>query len=209
MTPTATFIDLQKIKQKKVRKFLTDKGITTTAQFPILIPVCTDTARLDTYHQHAKTFLIHRRLAEVWETYKTISPEEAWRGEMVSFGLQYNRAKDRVTYMHDPYEGMEKGQVIILNLRLFGGLFNLAVAHEVMEVNNEAHSLKLCYMKGGASEGSQHISLKETAEGFTEVFHLTYYKSGSNFRDTRIYPPLHTKAISEFHNNVKRKAESL
>jgi hypothetical protein len=209
MTPTTTFIDLEKIKQKKVRKFLRDKGITTTAQFPILTPVCTDTSRLATYHQHAKTFLIRRRLAEVWETYKTISPEEAWRGEMVSFGLQYNRAKDKVTYMHDAYEGMEKGQVIILNLRLFGGLFNLAVAHEVMEVNDEEHTLKLCYMKGGASEGSQHISLTETAEGFTEVFHLTYYKSGSNFRDTRIYPPLHTKAISEFHNKVKRKAESL
>ena len=111
--------------------------------------------------------------------------------------------------MFDPYEGMEKGQVIILNLRLFGGLFNLAVAHEVMEVNDEEHSLKLCYMKGGASEGSQHISLKETPEGFTEVFHHTYYKSGSNFRDTRVYPPLHTRAISEFHNNVKRRAESL
>jgi hypothetical protein len=63
-------------------------------------------------------------------------------------------------------------------------------------------------MRGGASAGSQIIALRETSDGFTEVSHKTFYKSNSNFRDTRIYPGLHTRAISEFHLNVKKKAEA-
>ena len=63
-------------------------------------------------------------------------------------------------------------------------------------------------MVGGASAGSQWISLKPTAEGYTEVTHDTLYRSGSNFRDTKLYPALHTKAITEFHDSVKKKAES-
>ena len=103
---------------------------------------------------------------------------------------------------------MQKGQIIILNLNLFWGLLNIAVAHEVTEVNEQKRLIKLCYMKGGASEGSQWITLNETKEGYTEVSHQTLYKSKSNFRDTKLYPALHTKAITEFHLNVKRKAES-
>jgi len=208
MTATvSTPINFERIRQKKVKKFLIDKGITTAVQFPLLTPVCTQGSQFATHCQHAKTFLVRERLPVVWEAYKHISPEEAWRGEMVSFGLQYSRRKNTLTYLHDPYEGMEPGQIIVLNLRLFGGLFNLAVAHEVMAVNDNEHSIQLCYMQGGASEGSQHITLRETPAGFTEVYHHTYYKSKSNFRDKRLYPGLHTKAITEFHDNVRRKVE--
>jgi hypothetical protein len=127
---------------------------------------------------------------------------------MVSFGLQYSRARNVVSYLDDPYSGMEAGQVIVLNLKLFWGLLNIAVAHEVAEINDADRTMKLCYMMGGASEGSQWIALSETQHGFTKVSHETYYKSNSNFRDNTLYPPLHTKAISEFHHNVRRHAES-
>jgi hypothetical protein len=83
------------------------------------------------------------------------------------------------------------------------------VAHQIAEVNHSEMMFKLCYMVGGASTGSQWITLKSTAEGHTEVHHNTLYKSDSNFRDTKLYPALHTKAITEFHESVKRKAESL
>ena len=40
--------------------------------------------------------------------------------------------------------------------------------------------------------------------GKTEVSHHTFYRSGSWFRDKFIYPYFHTKAINEFHGNVRR-----
>ena len=161
------------------------------------------------YHLHTKTFLIRSKIDCVWNAYKTIHPKEAWNGAMVSFGLQYSRMNNSINYINDAYSGMEKGQIIILNLRLLWGGINIAVAHEVREVNDQIRMIRLCYMRGGASEGSQIITMRETKDGFTEVLHKTFYKSKSHFRDTRLYPRLHTKAITEFHLNVKKKAEGV
>ena len=172
-------------------------------------PECYNPALESTYHIHNKTFLIRSNIDCVWNAYKTIHPKEAWNGAMVSFGLQYSTKKNSINYINDDYAGMEKGQIIILNLRLLWGGFNIAVAHEVSEVNEQKRMIKLCYMRGGASEGSQMITMRETKEGFTEVLHKTFYKSNSNFRDTKLYPRLHTRAITEFHLNVKKKAEGI
>lgn len=201
-------VDFRRIKHKKVKKFMTDYGLTHVGGFRSMTPVCYVAADKSSYHSHHKTFLIRKNIDLVWDTYLSIHPMEAWNGEMVSFGLQYSKKDELINYLTDDYTGMQKGQIIILNLNLFWGLLNIAVAHEVMEVNEEKRLIKLCYMKGGASEGSQWITLAETKEGYTEVSHQTLYKSKSNFRDTKLYPALHTKAITEFHLNVKRKAES-
>lgn len=200
-------VDFQKIKQKKVRRFVKRYGLNSLIGFTKILPICYDPASKSSYQMHRKSFLIRQDIVSVWNVYKTIHPKEAWNGEMVGFGLQYSKQSNKVSYLNDEYTGMEKGQIIILNLRLFWGALNIAVAHEVAEVNEKERRIKLCYMEGGASEGSQWITLRETKEGFTRVSHQTYYKSKSNFRDTRIYPRFHTKAISEFHGNVKKKAE--
>jgi hypothetical protein len=202
-------VDFERIKHKKIKKFIIDYGLLNGAGFTRLQPLCYNPEDKDSYHKHYKTFLIKRSIESVWETYVKIHPMEAWNGEMVSFGLQYSRTNDRISYLADDYTGMQKGQIIILNLRLFWGLLNIAVAHEVAEVNEKEYMIKLCYMKGGASEGSQWITLHKTTDGFTEVSHQTFYKGKSNFRDTKLYPRLHTKAITEFHLGVKAKAESM
>jgi len=200
-------VDFRKIKQKKVRGFVRQYGLNSLIGFSRMLPICYDPATKSSYHKHFKSFVIRQNVESVWNVYMTIHPKEAWNGEMVGFGLQYSKKRNKVNYVNDDYTGMEKGQIIILNLRLFWGALNIAVAHEVAEVNEQERRIKLCYMEGGASEGSQWITLRETKEGFTRVSHHTYYKSKSNFRDTRIYPKFHTKAISEFHDNVKKKAE--
>ena len=187
---------------------MNDYGLTHVSGFRTMEPLCYIAADKNTYHAHHKTFLIKENISLVWDTYLSIHPMEAWNGEMVSFGLQYSKKDELINYLTDDYTGMQKGQIIILNLNLFWGLLNIAVAHEVTEINEQKRLIKLCYMKGGASEGSQWITLTETKEGYTEVSHETLYKSKSNFRDTKLYPALHSKAISEFHLNVKRKAES-
>jgi hypothetical protein len=200
-------IDLDRISQKKVKKFITDYGLHTTSAFVNMQQAGYDASLNSTYHTHHKTFLIRQRVGLVWDAYMTIHPKDAWKGKMVSFGVQYSNRDNKLNYIHDDYEGMEAGQIIILNLKLLWGALNIAVAHQIAEVNEQEKLIKLCYMAGGASEGSQWITMRETTEGFTEVSHHTLYKSKSSFRDKTLYPRLHTKAISEFHASVRRKAE--
>ena len=199
-------IDLKRIKQSTVTEFLKKFGISTLDQLAALKPLCYNEANAGTYRRHVHTFQIKKDVRTVWNVYANIHPKEAWNTGMVSFGLQFSRSNHSINYLSDPDSGMEKDQILLLNLRLPGGLANIAVAHYVAEINEDKRVIKLCYMEGGASEGSQWITLKETAEGFTEVTHLTLYKSNSIFRDKILYPPLHTRAISEFHEIVRRKA---
>lgn len=200
--------DLARIQQKKVKEYVALNRLHQPAGFSALKTACYDPRINESYHIHQETFVVRKPVAQVWHAYKSINPKEAWNGAMVSFGLQFARSSNTLSYVNDRYTGMEVGQVIVLHLRLLLGLLNIAVAHEVVEVNEAEKLIKLCYMEGGASEGSQWINLRETADGFTEVFHKTLYKSNSPFRDKWLYPRLHTKAIGEFHENVKRKAES-
>ena len=199
-------INLERIKQKTVITFLKKLGITTLDQLARLKPLCYNEAFASTYRRHVCTFLIEKDVRTVWNVYANIHPKQVWNAGMVSFGLQFSKSNHSIHYLSDPDAIMEKGQILLLNLKLLGGLVNIPVAYEIAEMNEEQRIIKLCYLEGIASEGSQWISLKETAEGFTEVTHLTLYKSHSKFRDKILYPPLHTKAISEFHEIVKRKA---
>ncbi len=200
-------VDFEKVRQKKVKEFMLKHNLNHITGFTRLQAICYDPAVGASYQKHLQTFIIKSDVDSVWNTYKTIHPKDAWSGEMISFGVQYSRTNNTFNYLDDPYSGMEKGQIIIINLKMFWGLLHLAVAHEVAEVNEQNRMIKLCYTIGGASEGSQWITFKETPEGFTEVSHMTLYKSKSKFRDTKLYPRFHSKAITEFHNNVKKKAE--
>lgn len=200
-------VDFEKVKQSKVKRFLLHHKLNDVTGFTKLESICYNPEVEASYQKHHQTFLIKNNVESVWHTYKTIHPKEAWNGEMVSFGVQYSKSSNSINYLNDHYTGMQQGQILVLNLKMFWGLLHLAVAHQVSEVNEQQRMIKLCYMKGGASEGSQWITLHETEEGFTEVSHLTLYKSKSKFRDTKLYPRLHAKAIAEFHGNVKRKAE--
>ena len=202
-------VDHSRINQKKVSEFIVSNGLESPSDFPRMRPTCYDPAFETSYHRHYEVFLIKQSVEKVWRIYESIHPREAWVGSMVSFGVQYSQQDNTLNYLDDEYAGMQPGQLLILNLRLLMGLINIAVAHQVAEVNEEEKSFKLCYIKGGASEGSQWISLHETEDGHTEVRHLTLYKSDSRFRDTMLYPRLHTKAIAEFHQNIKRRAEGI
>lgn len=202
-------VDFKKISQNTVKKFLLHRNLNKAADFSGLQSVCFDPAYETTCQKHLRSYSIRQNIDAVWNIYKSIHPREAWCGEMVSFGLQYSRKDTTINYVNDPYPGLEVGQIIIMNLQFLWGLFHIAVAHEVAAIDEKERMIKLCYMDGGASEGSQWITLHETSEGFTEVSHLTLYKSNSNFRDTKLYPWLHNRVITEFHLNIKKKAELL
>jgi len=197
-------VDFTRIRQKQVKRYMAENGLLKLKDFKNLKPANNNVA----LRKHVKKFLIKQNCDLVWSMYKNIAPKDAWNGSMVSFGMQYSRQENKITYTEDHYSGMEKGQIIFLHLNIYG-LLSLAVAHEVTEVNEVERFFRTTYMEHGKSAGTQHIQIHPTKEGYSEIIHETLYKSDSPFRDKILYPRLHTKAITEFHENVKRKVVAL
>lgn len=206
---TNNTIDFSQIKKKSVRKLFNKNGLRTLTDLSKLVSYCYHPSDGKTYHKHLKTFLMNASIEKVWDTYKTIPPADTWNGRMVSFGVMYSRSKNQITFPGDAYAGIETGQLLFLNLNLLANVLHLAVGHEVTGVFDDQKHIKICYVQNGASVGTQLIQLKKISDTQTEVLHETWYTSGSWLRDKLLYPVFHTRAITEFHLNVKRKAEAL
>jgi len=198
-------IEFGKIKQKKIRSLMLKNDLHQSYDFEHLQEVCTLTEEKETYSRHTKTFYVHDSIENVWKTYCTISPKQSWCGKMVSFGTLFNSSSKPLIYANDPYEGLKVGQILFIQLKLFKGLYKLAVAHKVTGIDAEKKLIQICYLKNGASAGSQYIKMRTLENGYTEIVHETFYRSKSKFRDARIYPKIHEKVISEFHENVASK----
>ncbi|MFS0489203.1 hypothetical protein [Leadbetterella byssophila] len=200
LSAQAEIIDFTRIRQKKVRKLMAENALVLKEDFKRLETTCFQDD--GSYSKNTKSFLIKASPDAVWAAYKGSKPRQCWIGKLVSFGCLYDSPNTPMVYDDNEYSGMKVGQILFIQLRLFGGIYKLAVAHKVVAVNEESRSLQICYLKRGASEGSQFIRLIPTPEGYTEVLHETYYKSSSAFRDKRIYPGIHEKVISAYHENV-------
>lgn len=198
------FLDVSRIKPKKVKKFLRDNGLSGPDDFIDFHSVCFDPSNSSEYSYHTRTYTFNRNIDEMWEVYKTIHPNES-NGKMISFALGYCKNSKQVIYQEDHYPGVEVGQVMILNLNIFN-LSSIVVAHEVKEVNEEAKCIRLSYMKQGKARGSQWFRLTRLSDTETEVKHETYYKSNSFIRDKFFYPLVHGMIISEFHHSIYKKA---
>jgi hypothetical protein len=158
----------------------------------------------NTYHEHLEIYAYNETIDTIWDAYVNIPPEKAWGGKMLHFHRLYSRITKEEIFPGQVYlGGMVEGQVLILNLHVISGAIKLQVGHEVKEINKVKKLIRICYLENSKSEGSQFISFKTLPNGKTEVSHKTFYKSGSLFRDKVIYPYFHTKAINEFHGNVR------
>jgi len=209
MAEIESLIDFLRIKKKSVHRLFGKNKIQALKHLSDLQSFCYDPNNGRNYHKHVKTFRIKAPIDKVWQTYKTIPPQDTWNGKMVSFGMMYSRKGNQITFSDDSYSGLEPGQLIFLNLNLFANKAHLAVGHEVVDVFEDLKQIKICYVQNGASMGTQLIQVKKISDAETEVVHETWYTSGSWLRDKLLYPIFHTRAISEFHNNVKLKAEGL
>jgi hypothetical protein len=153
-------IDFRRIRQEKVRKLLVDNNLKSLSDLSKLKSLCYDPSDGKRYYKHIKSFLIQADLDTVWQTYKTVNPQETRSGSMVSFGLMYSRGRREIMYPGDPYHGIEAGQILFLNLNLFANKVHLAVGHEITGVNDADKTIKICYLQNGASTGTQLIQLK-------------------------------------------------
>lgn len=200
-------IDMQKIPQRKVRAYIQGQKHINIQKFSDLIPTCCNGQDLTAFYQIEKTYLIKENINELWEKYKSVSPADLWKSKMVSFSFLYSMSDNKIMYLDGNYSGIQQGQVLYLNMKLLGGIYNLALAFEIVTVDDVNKVIEFSYVNGGKSVGKQIIQLVPTPEGYTRIIHKSFFKSNSSFRDKALYPVFHNKATKQFHHNVQRKVE--
>ncbi|XOV93648.1 MAG: hypothetical protein ACFHWX_02840 [Bacteroidota bacterium] len=191
--------DYSKVGYPSIQKLFKDAAIEGPAQ---LKPVCFN-GKEEEYLKHEAIYTVNAPLAEVWTGYKNLHPALAWNSKMIRLGFMYSRLYDTYIYTSkDEYPGIAKGQIYLVNLNIAQGL-KIAVAHEVDEVDDKEHIIKLCYLNTGKTEGSQWIRMSENGKNQTHIEHKTLYKGSSYVRDRILYPYFHKKAMNQFHQKMK------
>jgi len=196
-------IDLYRIPQKKVRQLISDQ-INSESRFEdinVSFKPDDDTAF---YRKVNKLYLIKENISEVWNNYLTPDLSKVWNGRMVSFGILIIKDEQNICYRDEININADTGQVLYLNLKLLKGIYNLAVAFEITRIDTVKKIIVFNYIEGGKSSGEQILKFRSTPEGYTEIEHKTFFRSNSKFRDKRLYPFFHLKAIDEFHENILR-----
>ena len=121
---------------------------------------------------------------------------------MIRFGFMYSKPDDQYIYhADDTFTEIAKGQVYLINLNIIKGI-QIAVAHEVDEVNDEEKMIRLCYLNTGKTAGSQWIQMEVAGSSKTNIIHKTRYQGTSFIRDRLLYPYFHQKAITQFHQKM-------
>ena len=166
---------------------------------------CYEDMKGEGYQQNVYSTVLKEKPETVWKAYKSLNPKQLGLGHFINFGISYSRKNKKLIYPDDEGGKIEEGQTTVPALRYLGGVVKLAVAQEITEINESDKYIIFCYMENGKTRGSQKIMLRETAEGFTQIVHETFYKSKSRFRDRRLYPGLHEKTVAEIHENVRQQ----
>ncbi|MDR9442258.1 MAG: hypothetical protein RI842_06030 [Schleiferiaceae bacterium] len=199
---------LEWVYHDKVRELLSSQKVAKLEDFEQVAVQCYTVDSADVFWSHLRQYEIDVPVARAWQTYLGIAPEEAWKGGLVDFGLCYAPDEQKVYWPFEPFTGLREGQLHFMELNLLG-LAEIAVGHQVVEVNAKAQRIGFCYLQEGESAGSQWIQLRAQGPQKTAVIHYTRYHSDSYFRDTKLYPLFHSLVIDRFHKNVRKQAEKL
>lgn len=197
-------INLKRIKSARTLEYLRKNDLTDVSDLDKIVPVCYLEGVEHDFLKHSKSYRLPFPVQQVWDAYLKIPPADSWAGNRIGFSFSYNTDSKNFHYLNDQYHGLEVNQLIFIEIKLLFGLFKLAVTHHVNEISEEQKRIKLCYVEGGKSSGSQIIKFRKVSESETEVIHDTFYKSDSKFRDEKLYPILHELIINQFHKNVRK-----
>lgn len=198
-------IDMYLIPQKKVKQFITNQIQNNILHFTDVMPSCDKDDDISGYWKHEKSYKIKENIDDVWENYLTADPSDVWEGHIVSFGMLFSKITNEVVYRNEEYNHIDTGQVYYVNLKFWHGVYNLAVAFEVINVDEEHKVLEFSYVKSGISHGKQRIHFVADEKGNTRIYHDTYFRSHSNLRDRILYPHFHKKVINEYHRNMRHQ----
>jgi len=192
--------DYTRVLHPTIPKLFQDSGIQGPSE---LQPVCFNGNDQEYLNQEMR-FSIDAPIDQVWRGYKYLHPALSWQTRMIHFGFMYTRQTDSYIYhLDDPFEGIAKGQVYLVNLELLGDKIKIAVAHEVDLVDDKEKEIRICYLNTGKTAGSQWIKFIDAGSNRTEIEHLTLYKGTSFIRDRLLYPIFHKRAMNQFHHRMK------
>lgn len=202
-------VDLKRVPQKKVQSLLKQQAESGVNYFIELKPSCYNEQDSNKYSCQNSSHIIKEKILKVWAKLKSMKPKEEYSGKMVSFGFLYSRNKDKIFYNNDDIKGIEEGEVLYLNLKLLGGVKNIAVALEVTKVDDVNKIIQFCYLDNGMTQGTQQVHLVENEDGNTIISQESRYRNHSKFREKRLYPLFHQKAVNELHLNIRKFIEGL
>jgi hypothetical protein len=198
----ATLINHKRIDSKKTIGYLVKNKLNNISDLGKILPICYLEGTNHGFYLHRKDYYFEENIEKVWNTYINIPPKLCWSGRCLRFSFSYDNENHQISYKDDHYDGLKANQLIFIEISILFGLIKLAVTHQINKVSKEDNLIKLCYVEGGKSSGSQMIHFEKSGSG-TLVKHETYYKSDSKFRDKKLYPWIHEHIINHFHRNVK------
>ncbi len=202
-------VDFNKVSQKKVQNLLKHQFDGGANYFMDLRPSCYNVKDSINYSQQNSSHIIKETILKVWAKLKSIRPKDEYNGKMVSFGFLYSKRMDKIFYNNDDIKGIEEGEVLYLNLKLLGGIKNIAVALEVTKVDEDNKIIQFCYLDNGMTEGTQQVRLIEDKDGNTIITQESHYRNKSKFREKRLYPIFHRQAVNELHVNIQKFIEGM
>lgn len=200
-------LQIHRVPQKKVVEFVQHQMLTHNfTAFQEIQPTLIDANQTSGFRTHRATYKVKSDLPDVWQGYQNANPSESWEGKRFSFGFAFNRNKEELVYRENKNtNGVEEGQMFYVNLKLMAGVYNLAVAFEIITVDPEQKVMEFSYLEGGQSKGMQRIELVENSKGETDIIHTSFFKSDSKFRDAVLYPFFHKRIINEFHRRMRKR----
>jgi hypothetical protein len=202
-----TSVNLDRIHQKKIRELVQHQNLSGNACFSDLKPSCYNEQDSLKYSIQRTSNVIREVIQKVWNKLKVLKPKDEYDGKMLSFGFLYSKRLNQLFYPDDDYKEIEEGEIYYLNLKLLGGIKNIGVALEVTKVDEANKTIQFCYLNNGMSEGTQEVKLTGTREGNTIITQETRYRNRSKFREKKLYPIFHQKAVNELHNNIRHLIE--
>lgn len=201
-------IDMKRIRQKSIRSLIARDHVKTASDFQHIETACYVPRDSSSYQTSLKTYVVKARIGKVWEKYVTITPRSAWTGRRVKFGFLFSKPENRFIYAENANEPIGEGNIIYVSLSLLEGIKSLGVAFEITRLDRVNKIIRFCYLKDGASNGSQEIHFTEMANGDTKISHISHYRSRSAFRDKELYPLFHDRFVEEFHENILRQIKT-
>lgn len=205
----AQTIKLEEIPQRKVRNYMVSSEIDQMNDFSAIHASWKSDMDESEFSINEKTFYLNTGLSVVWNCYRHVNFVRAWNGKSVSFGLLIVKYSNSVIYTKNTFlPEADTGQVYFLDLKLIKGLFNIPVAFEITNIDEDLKIMEFSYIDGNKSQGKQTIRFFENGDGKTRIVHKSFFRSNSSFRDKILYPYFHKKFIREFHENMKEYLES-
>ncbi len=203
--PNLAEADLERIPQKTIVDFLVKQQAIGIVRFSEFQPSVTDTTDLSVFDTNCHRFRLNASPDEAWSYYLKSHPSEIWQGKVVSCGLIYSPISEKIIYTNDKYDGLEVGQLFIVQLKVFGGIAKFPVTFIVTKIDEKSKAITFSYIKSGESSGDQTIQLIDDGKGGTLIIHSSHHLTSNPLRDKTLYPIYHKKAISEVHLNIRNR----